>query len=55
MEIATGGKKKTQIKINKFIYLKQERDKRAEETLVAGGGRSMFNFNGQSVEEGGQW
>ncbi len=55
MHGASNRKKNTQIKINKFIYLKWERDERAEETLVAGGGRSMFNFNGQSVEEGGQW
>jgi hypothetical protein len=55
MELATVGGKKTQIKINKFIYLKWERDERAEETLVAGGRRSVFNFGGRRVEEGGQW
>jgi hypothetical protein len=30
------GKKKTQNKISKFIYMKRERDERAYETLVAG-------------------
>jgi hypothetical protein len=38
-------KKHTQIKINKFIYLKRERDEWAEETLVAGGRRLVFNFD----------